>query len=82
LSTTPNLIRELHCPRPESVRTLQVTCQNFRRRHEEGREVRMGVWKRARVFNWELVFWISALISAFITLGALLAYHSFVLAGR
>ena len=42
----------------------------------------MGVWKRARVFNWELVFWISALISAFITLGALLAYHSFVLAGR
>jgi hypothetical protein len=38
----------------------------------------MGVWKRARVFNWELLFWISSLFLALIALGALLAYQSFM----
>jgi len=38
----------------------------------------MGVWKRARVFNWELAFWISSLILAFMAMGALLAYRSFL----
>jgi hypothetical protein len=38
----------------------------------------MGVWKRARVFNWELMFWISSLILAFMAIGALLAYQSFM----
>ena len=38
----------------------------------------MGVWKRARVFNWELMFWISSLILAFMAEGALLAYQSFM----
>jgi hypothetical protein len=38
----------------------------------------MGVWKRIRVFNWELMFGISFLILAFIAMGALLAYHSFL----
>ena len=42
----------------------------------------MGVWKRARVFNWELAFWISALVLTFITIGALLTYQSYGLAGR
>jgi len=42
----------------------------------------MGVWKRERVFNWELLFGISALTLAFIAMGALLAYHGFVSAGR
>ncbi len=37
----------------------------------------MGVWKRARVFNWELMFWISSLILAFMVMAALLAYQSF-----
>jgi hypothetical protein len=40
----------------------------------------MGVWKRATAFNWELVFWISCLILAFLTIGALLAYRGFLLA--
>ncbi len=48
------------------------------RLHEAGREVGMGVWKRARVFNWELMFWISSLILAFMAGGALLAYQSFM----
>jgi hypothetical protein len=38
----------------------------------------MGVWKRARVFNWELMFWITSLILAFMAVGALLAYQSFM----
>jgi hypothetical protein len=38
----------------------------------------MGVWKRARVFNWELAFWIFSLVLAFMAMGALLAYHSFL----
>jgi len=38
----------------------------------------MGVWKRARVFNWELMFWISSLTLAILTTGALLAYQSFI----
>jgi hypothetical protein len=38
----------------------------------------MGVWKRARVFNWELMFWISSLIFVFLAIGALLAYQSFI----
>jgi hypothetical protein len=38
----------------------------------------MGVWKRARVFNWELTFWISFLILGFMAIGALLAYQSFI----
>lgn len=42
----------------------------------------MGGWKRARVFNWELTFWISTLVLAFMTIGALLTYQSFLLAGR
>ena len=41
-----------------------------------GREVRMGSWKRARVFNWELMFGISSLIFAFMAAGALLIYES------
>jgi len=40
----------------------------------------MGVWKRDRVVNWELMFWISSLILAFLAMGALLAYQSFILA--
>jgi hypothetical protein len=43
-------------------------------------EVSMGVWKRATAFHWELVFWISCLILAFLTIGALLAYRGFLLA--
>jgi len=43
-----------------------------------GREVRMGSWKRARVFNWELMFGISSLIFAFMAAGALLIYESFM----
>jgi hypothetical protein len=38
----------------------------------------MGVWKRARVFNWELMFWISSLVLAFMGVGAMLAYQSFL----
>jgi hypothetical protein len=38
----------------------------------------MGVWKRARVFNWELMFWISSLILAILAVGALLAYQGFI----
>ena len=38
----------------------------------------MGVWKRTRVFNWELTFWISSLILAFMAIGALLAYQSYI----
>lgn len=38
----------------------------------------MGVWKRTRVFNWELMLGISAMILAFMTVGAFLAYQSFV----
>ena len=38
----------------------------------------MGVWKRVRVFNWELMFGVSFLVLAFAAMGALLAYHSFV----
>jgi hypothetical protein len=38
----------------------------------------MGVWKRARVFNWELTFWISSLILAFMATGALLVYQSYM----
>ena len=38
----------------------------------------MGVWKRARVFNWELMFGISFLVLAFVAMGTLLAYHSFL----
>jgi hypothetical protein len=38
----------------------------------------MGVWKRARVFNWELMFWITSLFLALMALGALLAYQSFL----
>ncbi len=30
----------------------------------------MGSWKRARVFNWELMFGISSLIFAFMAAGA------------
>jgi hypothetical protein len=40
----------------------------------------MGGWRRARVFNWELMFWISCLILAIFAIGALLTYHSFLLA--
>jgi len=42
----------------------------------------MGVWKRERVFNWELMFGISGLVLAFMVMGALLTYHGFVSAGR
>ena len=38
----------------------------------------MGVWKRARVLNWELLFWISSLILVFMAGGALLAYQNFI----
>jgi len=41
-------------------------------------EVSMGVWKRAPAFNWELMFWISCLIMAFLGTGALLAYRGFL----
>jgi hypothetical protein len=38
----------------------------------------MGDWKRAHVFNWELMFGISSLILAFMAVGALLVYASFI----
>jgi len=38
----------------------------------------MGGWKRARVFNWELMFGISSLVLAFMAVGALLIYASFM----
>lgn len=38
----------------------------------------MGEWKRARVYNWELMFGISFLVLGFVAMGALLAYHGFV----
>jgi hypothetical protein len=38
----------------------------------------MSGWKRARVFNWELMFEISALILGFMAVGALLIYESFM----
>jgi hypothetical protein len=38
----------------------------------------MGSWKRARGFNWELMFGISSLIFAFMAAGALLIYESFM----
>ena len=38
----------------------------------------MGVWKRARVFNWELTFGISFLILVFMAAGAFLAYQSYL----
>jgi hypothetical protein len=38
----------------------------------------MGLWKRARVFNWELMFWISSLILAFMALGAVLVYQTYM----
>jgi hypothetical protein len=38
----------------------------------------MGVWRRARVFNWELMFGISFLILVFMAAGALLAYQSYL----
>lgn len=41
----------------------------------------MGVWKRDRVYNWELMFGVSFLVLGFVTMGALLAYHSFLHAG-
>jgi hypothetical protein len=40
----------------------------------------MGAWKRARVFNWDLMFGISCLILAFFAVAALAAYQSFLLA--
>jgi len=63
LEYLPNLKRQLHCPSSGK---------------DYMREVGMGVWKRTRVFNWELIFWISSLIFAFMALAALLAYQSFV----
>ena len=42
----------------------------------------MGVWKRERVFNWELLAGIFALVLAFLTAGALLTYHGYTVAGR
>jgi len=66
-----------------SPHRLQGAGPELQRRHEAGkRGLGMGVWKRARVFNWELAFWISALVLAFITIGALLTYQSYGLAGR
>jgi len=47
-----------------------------------GKGVGMGVWKRQRAFNWELVFGISGLVLAFMVMGALLTYQNFVSAGR
>jgi len=38
----------------------------------------MGRWKRARVFNWELLFKISSLILGFMAVGALLIYDSYI----
>jgi hypothetical protein len=38
----------------------------------------MGVWKRERAFNWELMFWISSLTLAVLATAALLAYQSFI----
>jgi hypothetical protein len=38
----------------------------------------MGVWKGTRVFNWDLMFWISSLILAFTAIGAFLTYYSFL----
>jgi hypothetical protein len=38
----------------------------------------MRRWKRARVFNWELMFKISSLVLGFMALGALLIYESFI----
>jgi hypothetical protein len=38
----------------------------------------MGVWKRVRVFDWELAFWISSLVLGFMAVGAVLAYQSFL----
>ena len=38
----------------------------------------MGAWKRARVFNWDLVVWISCLVLAFFAVAALAAYQSFL----
>jgi hypothetical protein len=42
----------------------------------------MGVWKRERVFKWELVVGICGLVLAFMVMGALLAYQGFLSAGR
>jgi len=72
------LIRLLHCPPPESPRTLRAARQNSKRLHVAGREVRMRGWKRVHVFNWELMFTISSLVLAFMAVGALLIYESFV----
>ena len=38
----------------------------------------MGLWKRASVFNWELMFWISSLILAFMAIGAVLVYQTYM----
>jgi len=38
----------------------------------------MRGWKRVHVFNWELMFTISSLVLAFMAVGALLIYESFV----
>jgi hypothetical protein len=52
--------------------------QNCKTLHDAGREIRMRRWKRAQVFNWELMFKISSLILGFMALGALLIYESFI----
>jgi hypothetical protein len=38
----------------------------------------MRRWKRAHVFNWELMFTISSLILGFMAIGVLLIYESFI----
>jgi hypothetical protein len=38
----------------------------------------MSGWKRARVFDWELMLKISSLILGFMAVGALLIYESFI----
>lgn len=44
------------------------------------REERLGSvsGSERRVFNWELIFWISSLILVFMAIGALATYQSFV----
>jgi hypothetical protein len=42
----------------------------------------MGVWRPARERDWELILGISALILAFLVIGALFAYQGHIVAGR
>jgi hypothetical protein len=77
-STTPKIDTTAPLPSTEVASYAPGEVPNCKRLHEAGREVRMGGWKRARVFNWELMFGISSLILAFMAVGALLVYESFM----